>query len=83
MILLSSARVRSIISECKTEIDLVCSLRLHKIKYFFTTESGFLELRIPCRKGNIRIFRSCSRSAPFRMISESAPVYHVPVYHND
>ena len=81
---LSSARLRALVSDCKTEIDIVRTLRAHKVKYTFTTETGYMTIRIPCKKGTVRIVRTCSRSWPFVVRSDcSVPVYPVPVLHND
>ena len=76
----TAERIRSIIADCRTEADVVRSLRYHKIKYAFTTETGYMSIRIPCRKGAVRIYRTCSRSAPLRMISSSPLPYTVPVF---
>ena len=80
--LINTRRIRNIIADCKTEADIISALRSHKIKYTFATDTGFLNIRIPCRKGYIRIYRTCSRSAPF-LISSVPPVpfYPVPVLH--
>lgn len=84
MIALSINRVRSVVANCKTELDLVAALRNHKIKYGFSTDHGFLQVRIPYRKGYIRIYRTCSRSAPFIVSTVPAVPYiaPVPVIHN-
>lgn len=65
MILVTHKKIRSVIANAKTENDIVSLLRYHKIKYSFTTETGFLSIRIPCKTGNIRIYKTCSRTAPF------------------
>lgn len=65
MILLTSEKIRSIVNGAKTEQDLTILLRSHKIKYQFTTETGFLSIRIPYRKGCIRVYKVASRSHPF------------------
>lgn len=79
MILINSNRIRSIIADCKTEQEIILSLRSHKIKYTYTTETGFLSIRIPCKKGIIRIYKTCSRSAPFVVRSETASFYPFPL----
>ena len=76
--LITSARVRSLVSDCKTEMEIASVLRSRKIKYSFSTASGFLSIRIPCRKGSIIIYRTCSRSAPF-MVKSVSPVPFIPV----
>lgn len=81
----TTKKIRSVIADCKTEKDIELSLRYHKIRYTFTTETGYFSVRIPCRKGIIRIYKTCSRSAPF-MIRHEKPVpawSPVPVYHNE
>ena len=84
MIALSVARIRSVISDCKTESDIALTLRSHKIRYHFSTDHGFLQIRIPYRKGYIRIYRTCSRSCPFLVsVVPSVPWFApVPVVHN-
>lgn len=84
MIMLSSNRIRSIITDCKTERDIMQALRNHKVKYTFSTDTGFLAIRIPCKKGFIRIYRTASRSRPFLVSSvPPVPFMPVPVLHND
>lgn len=61
----NTEKVRSIVSGAKTEQDIQILLRLHKIKYHFTTDTGFLSIRIPCRKGCIRVYRVANRNNPF------------------
>lgn len=63
----TAGKIRSIIADCNTEYDIIQSLRMHKIKYGYTTETGILSIRIPCRTGTVRIYRSCSRSLPYRI----------------
>ena len=70
MIHITAEKIRSIMSGAKTEQDVSILLRSHKIRYFFTTETGFLSVRIPCRKGCVRIYRTASRSCPFVVRSE-------------
>lgn len=84
MMTLSVSRVRSVVGKCRTEIDLVAALRSHKIKYSFSTDHGFLQVRIPYRKGYIRIYRTCSRSAPFMVTTVPAVpcIVPVPVVHS-
>lgn len=84
MMIITAARIKNIIADCKTEIDIVSSLRCHKIRYSFATDTGYTSIRIPCKKGCIRIYRTCSRSAPFLVRNDSPTmVYPVPVLHND
>jgi len=73
-----SSRVRSMIADCKTERDIINVLRSHKVKYSFSTEKGFLTIRIPCRTGTVHIYRTCSRSAPY-MVRSAANGYPYPV----
>lgn len=83
-LLCTTNRIRSMIADCKTEIDIVCTLRQHKIRYSFATDTGYTSIRIPCKKGCIRIYRTCSRSAPFLVRNDNpAMIYPVPVLHND
>lgn len=72
MITITAARIRSAIAGCMTEKDVELSLRRHKIKYSYSTDTGYMSLRVPCRKGAFRIYRSASRSAPF-IVKFSAP----------
>lgn len=64
MIPITSKKIYSVINGAKTEQDLIILLRSHKIKYSFTTETGFFSVRIPCRKGCVRVYRVSSRSCP-------------------
>ena len=68
MIIITPDRIRSLVSECKTDTDLIASLRRHKIRYKYTTDPGFLSVAIPCRTGKVLVYRTASRSNPFRVI---------------
>jgi hypothetical protein len=63
--LLTAGRIRSIIAGAMTEKDVENSLRAHRIRYTYTTETGYLSIRIPTRSGCVRVYRSASRSAQF------------------
>ena len=75
----NSNRIRSIVSECMTEADIMSALRYHKIRYTFSTETGFLNIRIPYRKGCIRIYRTCSKRSPFMVQTIKSVIPHIPV----
>lgn len=76
MIIITPNRIKAIVSECKTDADLVANLRHHKIRYRYTTESGFLSVVIPCNTGKVRVYRTASRSNPFRVIPVSPISYY-------
>lgn len=78
MIIITPSRVKSIVSECKTDADLIANLRRHKIRYGYTTETGFLSIVIPCSTGKVRVYRTASKSNPFRV----APVLPTLFYYN-
>jgi len=65
MVIITPNRVKSIISECKTEADLETTLRYHKLKHKYTTETGFLSCVIPCKTGSVRIYKVASKTNPF------------------
>lgn len=67
-LLLSVDRIRAIIAGARTEKDIELLLRSHKVKYSYDTGAGFLAFRIPARSGSVLVYRTCSRSAPFRAI---------------
>ena len=75
--LTTTGRIRSIVSECRTEADVQSALRFHKIKYHYTTESGFLSVVVPCLTGSVRIYRTASKSRPFAV----TPTHPEPYYH--
>ena len=77
MIIITKSRIKAIASECKTDADLIASLRRHKIRYKYTTEPGFLSIMIPCRTGKVIVYRAASRSTPFRV----SPVSPAPNYY--
>ena len=82
----TSKRIKSMIADCRTDADLVGILRAHKIRYTYTTETGTLSVKIPCRKGAIRIYRTCSRSAPYMVTSVTPSPFvpaAIPVLHPD
>ena len=74
MIIITKNRVKAIVAECKTDADLVSNLRYHKIRYGYTTETGFLSVVIPCSTGKVRVYRTASRSNPFRVESVSPAI---------
>lgn len=76
----TAERLRSIIAECKTEADVVRTLRSHRVRYYFTTETGYMSIKVPCRTGAVHIYRTCSRSAPLRMESSSPIPYTIPMF---
>ena len=77
MIIITQARIKSIVADCKTEADLEANLRYHKIRHGYTTEGGFLSVEIPCNTGKVRVYKTASRSNPFRVIPVSpAPFYY-------
>lgn len=73
----SVSRLRSMIADCRTNPEIISVLRSHKIRYSYTTETGTLSIKIPCRTGSVRIYRTCSRSAPY-MVSAVSPSPFVP-----
>lgn len=77
MIIITPNRIKSIVADCKTDVDLIANLRRHKIRYGYTTESGFLSVVVPCSTGKVRIYRSASKSNPFKVI----PVAPVPFHY--
>lgn len=78
MIIITPNRIKDIITECRTDADLIANLRHHKIRYKYTTETGFLSVVIPCSTGKVRVYRTASKSNPFRV----APVMPTPFYYN-
>lgn len=80
--LITSSRIRSLISDARTEKDIEVLLRTHKIRFNYATDTGTLSFRIPTKTGTLRIYRTCSRSCPFQ-VQTVGPVPFVPVLHND
>ena len=76
MIAITAARVRSVVNGLYTEKDAAEALRRHRIKYNYSTRSGFLHIVVPCRAGSIMIYRSAAGSAP--LVIRSAPPVSVP-----
>ena len=79
--LLTANKVRAIADAAATEKDLEILFRSHKIRFSWTTAPGFLAARVPVRSGSVLVYRTCSRSAPFRVRSVapvSAPVSAPP-----
>ena len=67
MIIITQARIKTIIADCKTEADLEATLRHHRLRHKYTTETGFMSCVIPSRTGSVRIYRTASRSNPFKV----------------
>lgn len=79
---ITPARIRSILTSCRTEKDVEKAFRAHGIRYAYDTSAGFLAFRVPARSGSVRVYRAASRSAPFLVSSvPPVPVYPVPVLH--
>lgn len=76
MIIITPNRIKAIVADCKTDADLVANLRHHKIRYGYTTESGFLSVVVPCSTGKVRIYRTASKSNPFRVVPVSPALYY-------
>ena len=55
---ISSARVRSILSEARTDKEVVEALRRHCIQYGYRPGPGGLNIQIPCRHGVVVVARS-------------------------
>ena len=64
----TSKRIRSIVSECRTEADVQSALRHHKIRFSFAVDTGFLSIVVPCLTGKVRIYRCASKTRPFNVI---------------
>lgn len=78
-LLLTPARVRSVIAGAVNEKDIENALRAHKIRFSYTTAPGGLAIRVPVRSGAILITRAPARSVPFRSFMAPAPGYPFPV----
>lgn len=65
MIIITQSRVKAIIASCATEMDIIAALRARKVKYSFSTETGTMNIAIPCKTGKIRVYRPLSNRAPF------------------
>lgn len=76
MIIITPSRVKAIVAECKTDADLVANLRHHKIRFGYTTESGFLSVVIPCSTGKVRVYKTASRTKPFAVIPAYPKSYY-------
>ena len=72
---LTADRVRSIIDGARDEKTVLARLKAHRIRYSAVpySEGYALNIHIPCRTGKIRIYRACSRSAPF-VVQHLTPV---------
>lgn len=78
-LLLSPARIRSMIAGANTEKDIENVLRAHKVRYSYTTAPGYLAIRVPVRSGAVLISRAPARSAPLRASMAPAPGYPFPL----
>lgn len=65
--LLTVGRVRTILSDARTEADAAAILREHRIRFSFSTSGGVFHIRIPARSGVVTVTRTASRSCPFRI----------------
>lgn len=76
--LITSSRLRSILSECRTEADLQATLRHHRIKFKYDTKLGYLSLTIPTATGTVRVAKVASREAPFVVMRTAPEPYEHP-----
>lgn len=87
---LTADRVRSIIDGAPDEKTVLARLKAHKVRYSvvpYSEHNYSLNIHIPCKTGKIRIYRCCSRSAPFivqhltpiRLAYSGIPVYRPSV----
>ena len=76
---LTADRVRSMISGCRSDQQVLSVLKKHKVSYKQApfSEGYMLNLRIPCRTGVIRIYRCCSRRSPY-VVQLLTPVMMTP-----
>ena len=77
MIIITPNRVKAIVADCHTDVELIASLRRHKVRYGYSTDAGFLSVVIPCSTGKVRVYRSASKSSPYKV----APVSPAPFYY--
>lgn len=78
MIIVTPSRVRSILSDCRTEADVAETLRHHKIKFRYSTDIGFLTIVVPCSSGSVRVYRSSSKTAPIAITRVQPAPYERP-----
>lgn len=76
MIIVTTARIKAIVADCKTEADLEATLRHHKLRHKYTTETGFMSCVIPSKTGSVRIYKTASKTNPFKV----EPVKAEPFY---
>jgi len=69
----TASRLRSILKDCRTDADVAATLRYHKVRFNYTTDTGFLSVVVPCLTGSVRIVRRASKTAPFT-VDAVAPV---------
>ena len=72
---ITADRIRAMIAGCRTEKQVLAILKAHKVKFKQTpfSEGYMLNIRIPCKTGAIRVYRSCSRRCPF-VVQHLTPV---------
>lgn len=75
--LLTADRIRALAETVSNEKELEKLFRSHKIRFAWTTSPGFLAARVPVRSGSVLVYRTCSRSAPFRVRASAPVVYPV------
>ena len=79
MIIVNQNRIKNIISDCRTETALFSALRAHKIKYSYCTEFGRGHIKITCKTGVFRIFKTGSRfTVQIDKNNRSVPLYPIP-----
>ena len=76
----TSNRIRSMLTDCRTDADVAATLRFHKVRFRYEIVAGSLSVVVPCITGTIRIIRTASRSAPYAIGNMRPEPYAWPTH---
>ena len=81
MIIITAARLRYIIRECKTDADIQATLKYHKVRHKYETTGNVFGVTVPTATGSVRIIRTASKACPFTIQPVSPEPFYRPVHH--
>ena len=79
MKLITSERLSAMIDGLTTEAAVLAALRHGKIKTIKRFADSSFDYYIPCKKGMIRLYRTCSRTHPFIIRPVLPCIYPDPI----
>ena len=80
MIIITPSRIRAMLADCRTEADVAETLRYHKVRFRYATDTGYTSILVPCCSGSVRIYRTASKTSPIVMGTVAPVPYSKPMH---